>query len=97
MSNRIASIEQCCNPLKLLHNLHTGRGGVLRQRSLNAECKHLHITVLTDVFLSPCSNILHTIMCFESAEPRVILGFEREIFEKLSRSQANMKPSSVTN
>lgn len=58
MSNRIASIEQCCNPLKLLHNLHTGRGRMLRQRSLNAECKHLH-TVLTDVFLSPCSNILH--------------------------------------
>lgn len=59
MSSRIALIEQCCNPLKLLHNLHTGRGGVLRQRSLNAECKHLHTTVLTDVFLSPCSNILH--------------------------------------
>lgn len=58
MSSRIALIEQCCNPLKLLHNLHTGRGGMLRQRSLNAECKHLH-TVLTDVFLSPCSNILH--------------------------------------
>lgn len=59
MSNRIALIEQCCNPLKLLHNLHTGRGRMLRQRSLNAECKHLHTTVLTDVFLSPCSNILH--------------------------------------
>lgn len=59
MSSRIAFIEQCCNPLKLLHNLHTGRGRMLRQRSLNAECKHLHTTVLTDVFLSPCSNILH--------------------------------------